>query len=106
MVGAVEGGRIMSGDRGLGLALLGALDDQALDHLAELLRPRLEAVRPDEPRDGYLAPEAAAAYLGVSRKRVYDLKSAGAIEPDGYDGRTPLFSRPTLDEYVRRGWSR
>ena len=51
--------------------------------------------------DGYLAPDAAADYLGVSRKRIYDLKSARTLEPDGYDGRTPLFTRATLDAYVR-----
>lgn len=47
------------------------------------------------------APEGAAAYLGLTRKRIYDLKSAGALTPDGYDGRTPLFRLSTLDNYVR-----
>lgn len=53
------------------------------------------------PDDGYLTPSGAAAYLGVKAKRVYDLKSMGAIKPDGHDGRTPLFTRATLDAYVR-----
>lgn len=89
----------MSAD--LACAIVAELDDQALDELAARLAPRL--ARADEPRDGYLAPEAAAAYLGLSRKRVYDLKSSGALEPDGYDGRTPLWSRATLDAYVLGG---
>ncbi len=77
-----------------------SLDDEDVQRIAravvELLPP--PAV---DAAEGYLAPEAAAAYLGVSRKRIYDLKSTGAIEPDGYDGRTPLFTRQTLDAYVR-----
>lgn len=52
------------------------------------------------PTNDYLAPAAAADYLGVSPKRIYDLKSMQAIEPDGYDGRTSLFRRSTLDAYV------
>ncbi len=75
------------------------LDEEDVQRIAravvELLPP------PAVNAEAYLAPEAAAAYLGVSRKRVYDLKSMGAIEPDGYDGRTPLFTRQTLDAYVR-----
>jgi hypothetical protein len=51
--------------------------------------------------DGFMAPQAAADYLGVSRKRVHDLTSMNALVPDGRDGRTPLFSRATLDAYVR-----
>lgn len=86
----------------LARALVASLDDQALDELASLLAPRIldGAATPAEPQ-GYLAPEAAAHYLGVGRKRVYDLKSMGALVPDGYDGRTPLWLRDTLDAYVK-----
>lgn len=49
-----------------------------------------------------MAPGDAARYLGVSRKRIYDLTGSRALEPDGRDGRTPLFRRGTLDAYVRR----
>jgi hypothetical protein len=56
-----------------------------------------------EPADAWLAPDAAAAHLGVTRKRVYDLTSSRALIPDGRDGRTPLYRRSTLDEYARRG---
>ena len=82
-----------------------ALPDEALEQLAELLarrvQDRLAVERGTDDRVGYLAPAAAAEYLGVSKKRVYDLKSMGALVPDGYDGRTPLFTRGTLDAYVR-----
>jgi hypothetical protein len=87
-------------------ALLAELDDAALDELARLLAPRLVAVQTDRSAEGYLAPAAAAEYLGVSRKRIYSLRSSGALEPDGYDGRTPLWSRATLDAYVRRALTR
>lgn len=52
--------------------------------------------------DGYLNPEAAGRYISVSRRRVHDLTSAGLLTPDGYDGRTPLYRRRTLDNYVTR----
>lgn len=54
-----------------------------------------------EPADGYLPPTRAAAYLGVSRQRIYQLTSGRALCPDGRDGRTPLYTRRTLDRYVR-----
>jgi hypothetical protein len=52
--------------------------------------------------DGFLNPEAAGRYICVSRRRIHELTSAGLLEPDGYDGRTPLYRRQTLDEYVTR----
>lgn len=85
-------------------ALVDALDDAALDVLAERLGPRLAHLAPGPApsgQDGWLTATAAANYLGVKTKRIYDLKSARAIEPDGYDGRTPLFTRATLDAYAR-----
>jgi excisionase family DNA binding protein len=84
----------------LARALVQELDDAALDALAQLLAPRM-AVQPAPEQAGYLAPAAAAEYLGVSRKRVYDLTSSRALAPDGFDGRTPLFTRASLDSYVR-----
>lgn len=84
------------------------LSDEELRRLADALAPllldRLRAGREQrEPADGYLTPGAAARYLGVSRKRIYDLTSMCALVPDGRDGRTPLFTRETLDAYVRGG---
>lgn len=52
--------------------------------------------------EGYLNPEAAGRYICVSRKRIYELTSAGLLAPDGHDGRTPLYRQQTLDRYVQR----
>ena len=52
--------------------------------------------------EGYLNPEGAGRYICVPRRRIHELTSAGLLEPDGYDGRTPLYRRQTLDEYVTR----
>jgi hypothetical protein len=71
--------------------------------LAEQVADRLQDEAADE---GYLNPEAAARYICVSRRRVHDLTSAGLLTPDGYDGRTPLYRRRTLDEYVTRAGGR
>jgi excisionase family DNA binding protein len=84
------------------------LSDDELRCLAEALAPllldRLGAGQEQrELVDGYLTPDAAARYLGVSRKRIHDLTSMRAVVPDGRDGRTPLFTRETLDAYVRGG---
>lgn len=38
----------------------------------------------------------------MTRKRIYDLTSMRAIEPDGRDGRTPLYTRATLDAYATK----
>jgi len=82
------------------------LSDEELRRLAEALAPmlaqRLAHREPAPTSKGYLAPDAAARYLGVSRKRIYDLTSMRVLVPDGRDGRTPLFTRATLDAYVRR----
>ena len=84
------------------------------DQLADLIAVRVVASlreldlphrdgnhRRDNGADGYLAPAAAARYLGIPRKRIYSLRSMGALVPAGHDGRTPLFTRATLDSYVR-----
>lgn len=88
----------------LAAALLAELDDDALDALAKKLVPLLlPHLSSPEPMSGWLRPAAAADHLGVTKKRVHDLTSAGAIVPDGRDGRTPLFLRETLDAYARSG---
>jgi hypothetical protein len=83
-----------------------ALSDEDLRRLAEALAPilaqRLGHQEKAPTSEGYLAPDAAARYLGVSRKRIYDLTSMRVLVPDGRDGRTPLFMCATLDAYVRR----
>jgi hypothetical protein len=84
-------------------ALLAAFDDADLAALAERLRPWLapELETPTSECSEWLAPAAAAEYLGVTRKRIYDLTSSRQLEPDGRDGRTPLYLRSTLDHYAR-----
>ena len=77
-----------------------ALDSEDIERIASRVVELLREQREDSTPGGWLAPEAAARYLGISRKRVYDLKSMRAIEPDGYDGRVPLFKRQTLDAYA------
>ena len=63
--------------------------------------PSLPPVGCEIEHDGYLTPQGAAEYLGVKRKRIYDLTSARQLVPDGRDGRTPLYRRSTLDRYAR-----
>jgi hypothetical protein len=87
----------------LAAALVAALDDADLATLAERLRPWLASPSAGtDPAPEWLAPAAAAEYLGLSRKRIYDLKSANLLVPDGRDGRTPLYRRSTLDSYARQ----
>lgn len=84
----------------LGSALVAGLDGDDLAALAERLRP---LVASDPDRQEWMTPAAAADYLGVTRKRVYDLTSSRQLAPDGRDGRTPLYRRSTLDAYARSG---
>jgi hypothetical protein len=74
-----------------------ALADALADHVSAQIRDRVE------PNEGYMNAEAAARYLGVTRKRIHDLASSRRLVPDGHDGRTPLYRRETLDTYVREG---
>jgi hypothetical protein len=76
------------------------LEDDDVQRIAAAVADLLREQRQGVEHDGWLAPEAAARHLGVSKKRIYDLKSMGAITPDGWDGRTPLFKRQTLDAYA------
>jgi hypothetical protein len=79
-------------------------DERFVELLAATVAERVaERLQPKGGEDeGYLNAEAAGRYLGVSRKRIHDLTSACLLVPDGHDGRTPLYRRGTLDEYVGR----
>ena len=79
------------------------ISDQLVDQLAERVAHHVARRLRDETDDGYLDPAAAAGYLGVARKRIHDLTSAGALVPDGRDGRKPLYRKHTLDAYVQSG---
>ncbi|MGN6814910.1 MAG: hypothetical protein ACTHK3_02355 [Solirubrobacterales bacterium] len=87
--------------RPAGMAMLRA-DDRFVEALAatvaEQVADRLHGTGAEG--EGYLNPEAAGRYICVSRRRIHELTSAGLLTPDGYDGRTPLYRRQTLDEYV------
>jgi hypothetical protein len=86
----------------LSRALIDELGPEELAELAARLAPYLPTPASGAEAAGYLTPAAAAEHLGVSRKRIYDLTSSRALVPDGRDGRTPLYTRATLDEYARR----
>ncbi len=90
----------------VGLPVLRA-DERFVEALAATVAEQI-ADRLHDPaeNEGYLNPEAAARYICVSRRRVHDLTSAGLLTPDGYDGRTPLYRRRTLDDYVTRAGGR
>jgi len=87
---------------GLALNLPAATLEQLVRAVAPAVAELLAADDRQPAEDGYLTPADAARYLGLTRKRVYDLTSMRALEPDGRDGRTPLYRRETLDGYVRR----
>lgn len=80
------------------------IDDEFVDQiaaaLAERVADRLRQI--DGGEDRYFDADAAGRYLGVRRKRVHDLTSAGALVPDGHDGRKPLYRKSTLDAYAQR----
>jgi hypothetical protein len=78
--------------------------EQLADTLAERVADRLQGQGGDE--GGYLNAEAAGRYIGVSRRRIHNLTSAGLLIPDGHDGRTPLYRRRTLDDYVAKARER
>jgi hypothetical protein len=86
-----------------GMPLLRA-DDRFVEALAatvaEQVVDRLQGEAAED--EGYLNPEAAGRYICVARRRIHELTSGGLLVPDGYDGRTPLYRRRTLDEYVTR----
>jgi excisionase family DNA binding protein len=84
----------------LAQAVLDALDDTALDALAELLAPRL-AARLGTPAkvSPWLDASGSAEYLATTRARVYDLVQLGKLSPRR-DGRRLLFRRDDLDRYL------
>lgn len=88
--------------RPLGLPVLRA-DERFVNTLAATVAEQVaDRLQGSAEGDGYLNPEAAGRYISVSRRRVHELTSAGLLMPDGYDGRTPLYRRRTLDDYVTK----
>lgn len=78
-----------------------ARDPQALEELAELLAPRLAGRVAPPPRSPWLDAGEAAEYLRCAKQRIYDLVSAGQLEPRR-DGRRVLFHTDHLDAYLER----
>ncbi len=83
----------------LAQAVLDALDDDALDALAERLAPRI-ASRLSTTEDGWLDAKAAADYLGVSTHALHRLSSERRIpcSQDRPGGRL-YFQRSELDRW-------
>lgn len=82
-----------------------AVDDEFVDRVATVLAVRVaDRLREiDAGEDRYFDAEGAGRYMGIPRKRVHDLTSAGALVPDGHDGRKPLYRKSTLDAYLQGG---
>jgi excisionase family DNA binding protein len=81
------------------------LDNEALDHLAALLAPRLSQsfVSTTAQSDGWLGTQQAADYLGITRGSLHQLTAARAIpfEQQCAGGKC-WFKRSELDAW-RRG---
>ena len=90
----------------LAAALVASLDDPALDALADLLAPKLEArLKPAQAgEDGWLDAKRAAAYLGLSVNALHKLTAERAIpfEQEG-PGCKVWFKRSELDAWRRAG---
>jgi excisionase family DNA binding protein len=80
-------------EHGLSLALPPELVEAVAVRVAELLGER-EA-------DPWLTVERAAAYIGATPQRVYDLRREGKLPRTG-DGRRALIRRSALDAYLER----
>lgn len=87
-------------------AIVAALDDPALDALADLLAPKLEArLKPAQSvEDGWLDAKRAAAYVGLSVNALHKLTAERAIpfEQEG-PGCKMWFKRSELDGWRRTG---
>jgi hypothetical protein len=81
------------------------LDDEFVDRFATVLAVRVaDRLRQiDAGEDRHFDAEGAGRYMGIPRKRVHDLTSAGALVADGHDGRKPLYRKSTLDAYLEGG---
>lgn len=87
----------------LAQALLDSLDDQALDSLADLLAPRLEARRatPTPAEDRWMTTAEAAAHIGRTPTALHKLTAARAIpfSQEGPGARC-YFRRSDLDAWM------
>jgi excisionase family DNA binding protein len=87
----------------LAASLLDALDDPALDRLAQLLLPRLGGlVGVPGPESPWLDVPGAAGHLACSKYRIYKLVQERQI-PFHKDGGRLLFRPEELDAWIRAG---
>jgi excisionase family DNA binding protein len=90
----------------LAAAIIDALDDHALDRLAEALAPRLAALAAETSAvEAWLDVDGASRHLICPKSRIYALVSVRRI-PFHKDGSRLLFRREELDEWVRAGGGR
>jgi excisionase family DNA binding protein len=89
----------------LPLPLPTELVEAIAQRVAELLRE--QAAHPAEQPSPWLDREAACAYLGFSRDRLYKLTAAGAIPcRKKRGGQGLLFHREELDAWVEQAYER
>jgi excisionase family DNA binding protein len=87
----------------LATAIIDALDDHALDRLAEALAPRLTAITAQaSAAEAWLDVDGASQHLACPKSRIYALVSARRI-PYHKDSSRLLFRAEELDEWVRAG---
>jgi excisionase family DNA binding protein len=99
----------LRGSHALAAALLDALDDDALDVLAERLAPRLEArigrrAGAEASGDRWMTTDETASYLGMTPNALHKLTAARAI-PFAQDGPgcRCYFRRSDLDRWRESG---
>ena len=86
--------------------IIGAARQQAADVLAELAAKSDIARRINESYSAF-RKSTAARLLDISERTIERLSSAGKFpRPDAYAGRCPLWTRPTLERWVRDGGGR
>ena len=87
-------------------ALLDELDEQALDRLAELLGPRLEALtkmRTTTPAGVLLSCSQAATRAGVHVETIRRAVRSGALKVRGRVGKQPRIAPADLDKWLATG---
>jgi excisionase family DNA binding protein len=87
----------VSGDP-LNLTISDALVDLIAERVAAILTAKNRETRP-EPSKRWLTIDEAADYIGSTRKRIYDLRSAGRLSRTG-DGSRVLVNRQELDDLI------
>lgn len=91
----------MSSSSDLAAAFLEALDDDALDRLAERLAPRLARLaQPGPGADAWMDSADAAAYLGISRHALHRLTAERRVPvAQERPGARCYFRRADLDRW-------